>query len=132
MNTFTDFKVFTLGQWIKNGHEDYEPFQGTWTDFIKSEEFINFKKRREITDKQIAFIKKGFMGFPFENVEPIMPFGVHINKRYSEIPEDYFLFLNKQSWITKWPEVAAYCKKLADEKKENEPTKEEIKELLKL
>lgn len=138
MNAYSDWKVYVFGQWIKNGHEDIPPFDGEWLDLLKFEEFKSFRTRHEISDKQLALIKKGFHGWDFPDYsapkpeEPIMPFGQHKGKYFSQIPQDYWLFLNKQSWLGKWPAVALHVRNILAEMNENAASKEEVKNILQL
>lgn len=68
MNKYTEYKCYTFGIYIKDGHGDIMPFMGSWSELLKNEEFIEFKKRHEITDKQLALIKRGFHGWPSRNM----------------------------------------------------------------
>lgn len=132
MNHYTDYKVWIFGAWIRAGHEEHSPFNGTWIDLLKFPEFIEFRKKHEITDRQIQIIKKGFHGWPIEEekphqeAEPLMPFGKHKDKPLSEIEDSYYLFLLKQDWISKWVQVKLYAEQVRDRLQENGASKEEI------
>lgn len=36
------------------------------------------------------------------------PFGNHMGKKFSDIPDDYFLWAIDQRWIKEWPAIERY------------------------
>jgi hypothetical protein len=136
MNHYTNHKVYVFGGWIRTGHDDIPPFNGTWIELLKFPDFIEFKKKHEITDKQMSLIKKGFHGWPLEDekphqeAEPLFPFGTHKGKPMSEVPDSYYNFLLGQPWVSKWPTVQLYAQQVRDRLQENGASKEEIYNLL--
>ncbi len=136
MNQYSNWKCYIFGGWIRAGHEDHPPFNGTWIDLLKFPDFIEFKKKHEITDKQMSLIKKGFHGWPLEDekphqeAEPLFPFGTHKDKPMSEVPDSYYMFLLRQPWIDKWIQVKIYANQVRDRLQENGATRDEIKNIL--
>jgi len=134
MNNYTDYKVFIFGQWIKDGHNEIMPYMGSWSELLKSQDFSDFRKKHEITDKQLAIIKRGFHGWPLEAPETDQivpfPFGLHKGKPFDEVPNEYYAFILGQDWIGKWPEVQRYAEQVVKEMNVNAASKEDIKTIL--
>ena len=134
MNAYTDYKVYIFGQWIKDGHNEIMPYMGSWSELLKLEEFTEFRKKHEITDKQLAIVKRGFHGWPMEapevDQEVPFPFGLHKGKPYDEVPNEYYAFLLDQSWIGKWPEVKRYGEQVLKDMNKNAASIDEIKNIL--
>jgi len=142
MNSYTDYKVYIFGSWIKDGHNEIMPYMGSWSELLKLEEFTEFRKKHEITDKQLAIVKRGFHGWPIEGLiegfpeektkedDYDFPFGTHKDKKFSEVPDAYYMFLLDQPWIQKWPAVLMYAKEVNKRLNKNAATPEEIKEIL--
>ena len=132
-NSFSYGKCYNFGKSIPS------EFPGKWGDLMKNEEWKAFKEKYKLTDNQMFYIKRGFMGMPFSDEkekttldDEIFPFGKFKGKRFSELPDKYIVWVSQQDWLEKWPTVALYVSRRMEEIKENTPTKEEVKELLRL
>jgi len=134
MNVYTDRTVYVLGKRIKNGYKQVAPYTGSWSELLKSEDFSEFRKKHEITDKQLALTKRGFHGWPIEAPETDkivpFPFGLHKDKPFDEVPNEYYAFLLSQDWIGKWPEVKRYAEQVVKDMNKNAASKEDIKTIL--
>lgn len=140
-NAFSYGKCWNFGKMVRS------EVTGTWKEMWANPHWIEFRGKHMLTDAQIYYIKRGFMGKPMEdtsvadqpnnpNKDPlddeIFPFGTHKGKKFAELPNRYITWLIEQEWIEKWPMVHLYAKRRSDLIKENTPTKEEIKQLLSL
>jgi len=131
--------VFSYGKCWNFGRMVRVEFEGKWSDLIKRDDWKEFKEKYKLTDNQMFYIKRGFMGIPFADEkqettldDEIFPFGKFKGKKFRDLPDKYIRWANEQDWLEKWPTVALYIHRRMEEIRENTPTKEEIKELLKM
>ena len=110
-----------------------------WKEFITHADWIAFKRKNNITDNQIYYIKRGYLGLSFKEEtssnlgDEIIPFGKFKGSRLSELSDNYILFLHKQEWLQKWPTVFLYVKQREQEiNKDTDLDKDEIRNLLKI
>jgi len=135
MNAFSYSKCWNFGKLIK------EEYQCKWTEIEKMSGWIEFKAKHGLTDNQLFYIRRGFMGRPFQDdSEPtqnplddeICPMGAFKGKRFREITPKYLLWLYSQEWLDKWPNLSLYVKRWKSEQEATQLSKEEIKQALKL
>jgi hypothetical protein len=137
-NTFSYEKCHNFGkslpkEWTKG-----------WGELEKDPTWIEFKKRRGLTDNQLYYIHLGFVGKPFQSTEKrdekesdvlddeLFPFGIHKGKRFAEIHPNYLRWFLNQTWYEKWPTVAVYAKRKIEDLDNNKLSADEVKNLLKL
>ena len=136
MNTYSNYRVFILGSWIRNGHDDIWPYEGTWNELLNDPDFITFREKHSITDEQLVFIKRGFMGLEIEDeevkeeVEEKFPFGKYLNVPLSQVPDSHYLFLLTQPLIIKYPSVLNYAKQVRSRMNTGAASKNDIKQIL--
>ena len=139
MNSFSYGKCWNFGIMAK------AEYNLPWLDFVKTKAWIDFKQRREITDNQIFYIKKGYLGKPFAAEpefadkehpnamdEEIFPFGAYKGSKFGTLSNKYVLWLSEQSWLDKWPQVAVYVKRRIQTIHDSTLSKDEVKRLLAL
>lgn len=127
MNTFSIGKCYNFGKMIPG------EFDGSWEDLTNEVQWIEFSDRRQLTDSQITYIKKGFMGLPMIDETPegnLFPFGNHKGKHFDQVPQNYWDWIEKQEWLDKWPAVKAYSDQRKKQKKELTLSTEEISSIL--
>jgi uncharacterized protein (DUF3820 family) len=137
-NTFSYGKCWNFGKMLKSHVGDK-----TFAEVVKTQDWINLKKNRQLTDNQIYYIRRGFLGKPFEDTterdkpnsdtldDELFPFGVHKGKKYSEVPDRYIEWLADQPWLDKWGNLVIYTKRRLEKMNEGKATKEEIEEFMK-
>ena len=139
MNSYSNYRVFILGSWIKNGHDDIWPYEGTWAELLNDPDFITFREKHSITDEQLVFIKRGFHGLELEEPEvkeeiehsdDKFPFGTHAGKPLHEVPDKYYLFLLNQPFIIKYPSVLNYAKQVRSRMNTGAASPQEVKQIL--
>lgn len=102
----------------------------TWTGVTLLEDFDIWVDKHKLNDNHLQCMRDGYEGRPFidhskpKDMTPagLMPFGVHKGKTFESIPTAYFVWLNKQDWIEKWPAIEAYGKyRISEENKDSLP-----------
>ena len=126
MNTFSVGKCYNFGKMIPG------EYNKPWVSFALEDKWIDFVERHQLTEIQISYIKKGFLGLPMiDAVEGnLFPFGSHKGKTFEHVPEKYWDWLSKQEWLDKWPSVKSHCLKRDKEKKESVLSADEVASIL--
>lgn len=129
MNSFSIGKCWSFGRMIP------DEFSGTWEELLVHPEWQPFVERHELREIQIAYIERGMKGMPFQDPQKegdLFPFGQHKNKTFAQVPDKYWDWLEKQSWLEKWPSVALHVKERLKEKQQSQLSKEDIASILSL
>ena len=137
-NTFSYGKCWNFGKMLKAHVGDK-----TFTEVCKTEDWILLKKNRQLSDNQIYYIRRGFLGKPFEDTskkdegntdtlaDELFPFGTHKGKKFADLPDRYITWLSEQDWLHKWGNVELYVKRRLEKLNEGKASKEEIAEFMK-
>lgn len=133
MNAFGYGKCWSFGKMVKEKFPEY-------TELLHIPHFMEWKKLHAITDNQLFYIRRGFMGRPFEDdtesADPLdnqlFPFGTYKGQPFKSLAPKYLLWLAKQEWLNQWPDVALYVKRWKSEQEATQLSKEEIADALRL
>lgn len=134
-NTFSYGKCWNFGKMVK------KEYGGTWAELNERQDWKEFKGQYRLSDNQIFYVKRGFMGRPFQDEDPIehnsgdneiVPFGKFKGRKFKELSVNYLRWLHEQEWLEKWPTLAVYVHLRIAEEDEKKLSPEEIKATLRL
>ncbi len=133
-NSFSYGKCWNFGKMMK------EKYGWKWKELLERDDWKEFMAHFQFTDNQIFYIKRGYLGKPFEDEEPkehpleneIFPFGNFKGKQFKELSIKYLRWLNERDWLDKWPTVALYVRQRIEIEESKKLSPEEVKNILSL
>jgi len=133
-NAFSYGKCWNFGKLAK------AEYKMPWKNLIQLDTWKSFVKEYALSDNQLFYIKRGYLGRPFTDDEPkahpleneIFPFGVHKGKQFKQLSIKYLRWLSDQDWLEKWPTVALYVKQRIEIEENKKLPADEIRNILKL